>query len=313
MRVDPELLEDIEWPGEEAARPWPWPAAAFGFGLSLALHVAVFCAFLFYGALAFSLSGGGPGPLNGYLAVGLYGAPPGDPEGGDGQEAGESRADEGEAPGDNDAPAEAPLFDPPDFEVPASEPVTLERLAPPPEPDPEAIALIKEAEKKEPPRKRSSRPAKTAAVKKAPAPEPPIGRQGGPGAGQALFGSGAGQGPGKNAGKPGGGGGAGGGGGGGGGGAALKSYLNANFSYITRHIRRKMVYPEEAKRQGVTGTAAVAFTINRSGQASNIRITRSSGSQLLDQAALSAVQRAAPFPPPPAPANVSIPLRFGLR
>jgi protein TonB len=74
-----------------------------------------------------------------------------------------------------------------------------------------------------------------------------------------------------------------------------------------------MVYPQDAKKQGVTGTATVAFTIGGGGQVSRVRIDRSSGSQHLDEAALSAVRRAAPFPPPPAPANIAIPLVFGLK
>ena len=53
-------------------------------------------------------------------------------------------------------------------------------------------------------------------------------------------------------------------------------------------------------RVGKKGTSVVAFTIAPGGGLSAISLARSSGSAILDQAALRVVQRAAPFPPPPA-------------
>jgi protein TonB len=93
----------------------------------------------------------------------------------------------------------------------------------------------------------------------------------------------------------------------------MKSYIDANYKYIVRLIRRKMVYPDEPKKKGISGTTTVAFSIDQNGQVSRVRVNRSSGDALLDEAALSAVQRAAPFPPPPAPANIAIPLIFRLK
>lgn len=48
------------------------------------------------------------------------------------------------------------------------------------------------------------------------------------------------------------------------------------------------------------GSAMVAFSLSRSGGLLAARVSRSSGNAALDQAALGAVRRAAPFPPPPA-------------
>jgi protein TonB len=51
------------------------------------------------------------------------------------------------------------------------------------------------------------------------------------------------------------------------------------------------------------GRATVAFSIGPAGGLQGVRIARSSGKAQLDQAAIATVQRAAPFPPPPAGVN----------
>ena len=56
-------------------------------------------------------------------------------------------------------------------------------------------------------------------------------------------------------------------------------------------------YPSEAR--GDQGTAQLAFNVDRQGGVHNARVTRSSGSSVLDHEALALVQRAQPLPPPP--------------
>jgi protein TonB len=63
------------------------------------------------------------------------------------------------------------------------------------------------------------------------------------------------------------------------------------------------------------GTVVVAFTLTRSGDVASARILRSRGINHLDQGALNAVRRAAPFPKPPrqvkgARFHFAIPFRF---
>ncbi|MGK7754235.1 MULTISPECIES: energy transducer TonB family protein [unclassified Roseovarius] len=58
-------------------------------------------------------------------------------------------------------------------------------------------------------------------------------------------------------------------------------------------------------RVGSRGTAVVAFRIAGNGGLAGVSIARSSGSSALDQAAVRMIQRAAPFPPPPAGARTS--------
>jgi protein TonB len=52
-------------------------------------------------------------------------------------------------------------------------------------------------------------------------------------------------------------------------------------------------------RYGLQGRLSLEFTIGANGQLEQLRLVRSSGSQLLDNEALRAIKAAAPFPPIP--------------
>ena len=84
---------------------------------------------------------------------------------------------------------------------------------------------------------------------------------------------------------------------------------------VVSRLRRSVSYPAQARRQRISGEVHVAFTVARNGSVSGLQIVRSSGHSILDQAALQAVQRAAPFPPIPDGAGRSswgftVPLAF---
>ncbi|OCP02353.1 MULTISPECIES: energy transducer TonB [unclassified Ensifer] len=78
---------------------------------------------------------------------------------------------------------------------------------------------------------------------------------------------------------------------------------NANMSNydgkVRAKINRRYKIPSEARRQGISGTTTVSFTVTADGAVSRVRVAGSSGHPVLDSAALEAVQRAAPFPPFP--------------
>lgn len=81
----------------------------------------------------------------------------------------------------------------------------------------------------------------------------------------------------------------------GGGAAAVANYR----SQVLAHLARFKVYPEQARDRGVTGRAAVAFTLSRGGQVMSASLSASSGAAILDQATIAMVRRAAPFPAMP--------------
>jgi protein TonB len=92
---------------------------------------------------------------------------------------------------------------------------------------------------------------------------------------------------------------------------------NWKSQLIARLIRNKQ-YPAEARARGEHGTVQVAFSIDRRGDVHRQRIVQSSGSPLLDRATLALVNRAAPFPPPPAEMRgaeipINVPIRYDIR
>jgi protein TonB len=68
---------------------------------------------------------------------------------------------------------------------------------------------------------------------------------------------------------------------------------------ISLLLERNKRYPAAALRHRDVGVALVAFTLDRQGRVTASRILRSSGSTVLDNAALELLKRAQPFPPPP--------------
>lgn len=81
--------------------------------------------------------------------------------------------------------------------------------------------------------------------------------------------------------------------------AAIDNYKGK----VRRKLSRARYYPAEAKRQGLRGVAHVRFTVTSNGGLAGVNLARSAGSRILDEAALDAVRRAAPFPPIPAGAG----------
>lgn len=65
---------------------------------------------------------------------------------------------------------------------------------------------------------------------------------------------------------------------------------------IVSKLRRALRYPAEAKRQKLRGEVQVSFVVSASGGVGSIRVVSSSGSPVLDKAAVETVRRAAPFP-----------------
>jgi periplasmic protein TonB len=98
--------------------------------------------------------------------------------------------------------------------------------------------------------------------------------------------------------------------------AAAGNAAASNYpGQVVSRLRRSLSYPAQARRQRITGEVHVAFTITAGGAVSGVRVVRSSGHPVLDEAALETVHRAAPFPAIPPAAGRSnwgftVPLAF---
>ncbi|MGD9496073.1 MAG: energy transducer TonB [Armatimonadota bacterium] len=74
-------------------------------------------------------------------------------------------------------------------------------------------------------------------------------------------------------------------------------------SMVQSRIQSARRYPSSARQQGQEGTVRVSFSVGPSGNPSGLSVVASSGYQALDNEALRAVSRAAPFRPFPAGLN----------
>lgn len=83
-------------------------------------------------------------------------------------------------------------------------------------------------------------------------------------------------------------------------GAASAAAASASYAQrLVAHLQRFKQYPAAARAAGQQGIARVAFTVNRSGGVSGIRLAGSSGHAALDAETLAMVGRAQPLPPFP--------------
>ena len=71
------------------------------------------------------------------------------------------------------------------------------------------------------------------------------------------------------------------------------------FSKVKERIEMNWNYPMLAQIRGEQGELLLRFTIARTGDVERVALLRSSGHSLLDEAAISAVRKASPFPPIP--------------
>ncbi len=88
---------------------------------------------------------------------------------------------------------------------------------------------------------------------------------------------------------------------------------SAYIGALRTHLEDAKVNP----RTTLIGTAVVRFKVNAAGELLKREIAKSSGRQILDDAALASVDRAAPFPAMPEGMNeeieLSVPFRFSVR
>jgi len=96
-------------------------------------------------------------------------------------------------------------------------------------------------------------------------------------------------------------------------GSALQGYLRE----VRRLLEKHKDYPWMARRRNIQGVVALTFTIASGGQIEAYWISRSSGQDLLDDAARDTIRRVGNFPPIPPELNrqkltIEVPLAFRL-
>ena len=89
----------------------------------------------------------------------------------------------------------------------------------------------------------------------------------------------------------------------------LREFLNG----IKKMIESKKKYPPAARNAGIEGRSGIQMIVSKDGQLVDLKIYESSGSEILDNAALESVRDALPFPPIPEEVNrEKIEIKFHL-
>lgn len=71
------------------------------------------------------------------------------------------------------------------------------------------------------------------------------------------------------------------------------------FSQLKDRIQMVWSYPEAAKVTGLQGSLVLKFVLNSDGSLRDLKVVKSSGADILDDAAIKAIRKAAPFYPLP--------------
>lgn len=95
---------------------------------------------------------------------------------------------------------------------------------------------------------------------------------------------------------------------------AEEQYLDDHLSTIRDILVKYRKYPSQAVRLKQEGSVKVTFRLKQNGDVEDIRVVGSSGYDILDEDALSLIQKsAAYFPKPPKPVRITVPLNYSLK
>jgi protein TonB len=86
---------------------------------------------------------------------------------------------------------------------------------------------------------------------------------------------------------------------------------------LAASIDRRKYYPRASRRRGEEGRVVVSFVIRKTGELTDLKVTESSGSRRLDEAALKTLRRISPFQPIPEALardawSITVPIAFHL-
>lgn len=93
-----------------------------------------------------------------------------------------------------------------------------------------------------------------------------------------------------------------------------KAYEDENLGRIRALLAQNLTYPKNARRLNQQGDVTVMFSLSPSGEVGTVAITKSSGFELLDEAARRLIETTAPqFPKPSKTVQISVPIGYKLR
>ncbi len=95
-------------------------------------------------------------------------------------------------------------------------------------------------------------------------------------------------------------------------GGTLTEYVKEQFDYIRTIVMQHLKYPDEAQSRGLEGKVLISFIIMADGNVKDIKVLVSSGYSVLDKNAIDTVKSSAPFPKPPANAELRMPVNYVL-
>lgn len=89
--------------------------------------------------------------------------------------------------------------------------------------------------------------------------------------------------------------------------------LRVYLRMLTKRVQENLLYPDAGRKDGLRGTASVAFTVQADGTIApgTLRVATSSGQPRLDAAAMKTVEASAPFAAPPRVISIAISVVYG--
>lgn len=93
-----------------------------------------------------------------------------------------------------------------------------------------------------------------------------------------------------------------------------EQYLDDHLSTIRDILVKYRKYPSQAVRLKQEGSVKVTFRLKQNGEVEDVRVVGSSGYEILDEDALSLIQKTAEyFPKPPKTVRITVPLNYTLK
>jgi protein TonB len=98
---------------------------------------------------------------------------------------------------------------------------------------------------------------------------------------------------------------------------SIIDYSDIYKAQILSHIKKHRKYPLAARRRGIKGTVNVDFLLYRDGTLGDIKVTKRSKHQILNNAAVESIKAGEPYPPFPSGMQeqsilIGVPITFNL-